>query len=108
MYRGMGAVSTSLLDEARTIFTDLGYEVSGDGEELRAERKWRVVHVTTDSPAEANSHGRLRCFVARAEAAQDRLDELLAYEPDYDWAVIAVSEDGYDVLHPSADILPAP
>lgn len=104
----MGAVSTSLLDEARTIFTDLGYEVSGDGEELRAERKWRVVHVTAAEPDEAATHGRLRCFVAREERAPDVLEELRTSEQDYDWAVISVSEDGHEILHPSADVLPAP
>lgn len=104
----MGAVSTSLLDEARTIFTDLGYEVSDDGEELRAERKWRTVHVTTADPAEAPTGGSLRCFVARSEQAADVRERLLESEPDYDWAVIGVADDDYRVLHPSADVLPAP
>ena len=104
----MGAVSTSLDEEARTIFTDLGYEVTEDGEELRAERKWRTVHVTTADPEEAATHGRLRCFVASEDRASDVQDRLLALEPDYDWAVISVSGEDYRVLHPSADVLPAP
>jgi len=104
----MGAVSTSLVEEARSIFTDLGYEVTDDGEELRAERKWRTVRVTTAEPEKAASHGNLRCFVARAEQAPDVRQRLLAVEPEYDWAVISVDEEDYRVLHPDADVLPAP
>jgi len=104
----MGAVSTSLDEEARSIFTDLGYEVTEAGEELRAERKWRTVHVTTADPADAATHGSLRCFVAREDDANDVQDRLRALEPDYDWAVISVDGDDYRVLHPSADVLPAP
>lgn len=104
----MGAVSTSLVEEARDIFTDLGYEVTEDGEELRAERKWRTVHVTTDDPEQAPKHGNLRCFVARADEADSVQKRLLSVEPDYDWAVISVDENDYRVLHPTADVLPAP
>lgn len=105
----MGAVSTSLVEEARTVFRDLGYELTAENGELRAERKWRTVYVTTDDPKEANTHGRLRCFVARADRAPEVRDRLLAIEPDYDWAVISVDEESeYRVLHPSADVLPAP
>jgi hypothetical protein len=104
----MGAVSTSLDEEARSIFTDLGYEVTEAGDELRAERKWRTVHVTTADPREAASHGSLRCFVAREDRAESVQDSLLSLEPDYDWAVISVDGDDYRVLHPSADVLPAP
>jgi hypothetical protein len=104
----MGAVSTSLDEEARSIFTDLGYDVTEAGEELRAERKWRTVHVTTADPEEASAHGGLRCFVAREDRAGDVQDRLLSLEPDYDWAVVSVDGDDYRVLHPSADVLPAP
>jgi len=104
----MGAVSTSLVEEARTVFRDLGYEGTGEGDELRAERKWRTVYVTAADPSEANTHGRLRCFVARAGQAADVQDRLLSVEPDYDWAVISVDEEDYRVLHPDADVLPAP
>lgn len=104
----MGAVSTSLIEEARTVFNDLGYEVTEEGDELRAERKWRTVYVTAADPTEANTHGRLRCFVARADRAADVRDQLLDLEPDYDWAVITIDEGDSSVLHPSADVLPAP
>jgi hypothetical protein len=104
----MGAVSTSLLEEARTVFRDLGYEVTEEGDELRAERKWRTVYVTAADPSEAETHGRLRCFVARADRAADVRDRLLDLEPDYDWAVVTIDENDSSVLHPSADVLPAP
>jgi hypothetical protein len=35
----MVAVATKLVERAEDIFTDLGYTVSGEGAELRAERK---------------------------------------------------------------------
>jgi hypothetical protein len=104
----MGAVSTSLIEEARSIFVELGYDVTRVGEELRAERKWRVVNVTTLSPHEAPETGRLRCFVTRANQADSVRDELLELAPDYDWAVIAVGDGDYKVLHPTPDVLPAP
>mgnify|MGYP006901742923 FL=1 len=105
----MGAVSKPLVEEARAVFRGLGYELTAEGEELRAERKWRTVYVTTADPAEANTHGRLRCFVARAERAPEIQDRLLEIEPDYDWAVVSIDEEGeYRVLHPSADVLPSP
>jgi hypothetical protein len=104
----MGAVSTSLVEEARTIFSDLGYEVTEDGDELRAERKWRTVHVTTVDPDDAATHGRLRCFVARGDRANTVRERLLSTEPDYDWAVMRVDEGEYQVLHPTGDVLPAP
>ncbi len=95
----MGAVSTSLREQARTIFADLGYRVSTDGGELRAERKWRTVHVTptadADSPPES---GEFRCFVT----FHDRVDELEGalnrLNPDYEWAIIGVDDDAeYEV-----------
>lgn len=105
----MGAVNTSLEEEARAIFTDLGYDVTRDGDELRAERKWRTVRITTDGPESAPETGQLRCFVTWSEAARGVHERLLSLKPDYDWAVIAVDDgDGYEVLHPDADVLPAP
>jgi hypothetical protein len=104
----MAAVSTSLDERARAIFTDLGYEVTPDNGELRAERKWRTVYVTTASPADAPKYGSLRCFVAPIDEASDLREDLLARGPDYDWAVIGVERDDYAVLHPSAAVLSAP
>ncbi|WP_459349857.1 DUF7116 family protein, partial [Natronomonas gomsonensis] len=46
---------------------------------------------------------------ARAERAPEIQDRLLEIEPDYDWAVVSIDEEGeYRVLHPSTDVLPAP
>ncbi|MFB6309264.1 MAG: hypothetical protein ABEH35_08040 [Haloarculaceae archaeon] len=97
----MGAVTTSLTEQARSIFADLGYTVSQDGAELRAERKWRVVHVTTHTdPDSIPSSGNFRCFVTRADSAVELRSTLARADPDYEWAVIAVRADGeYDVLH---------
>lgn len=105
----MGSVTTSLADEAERIFEDLGYTVTEDGSEFRAERKWRVVRVTTADPADVPDTGTMRCFVAREDDAPDVRAQLLAEKPDYDWAVIAVDEAGdHRVFHPSADVLSAP
>jgi hypothetical protein len=99
----MGDVSTIPSEEARSIFTDLGYTVSGSGSELRAERKWRVVHVTAaDESTELPDSGDLRCFVAWEDTAHELKERLLDAKPDYDWAVIGVDGAGeYEVLHPS-------
>ena len=99
----MGTVNTTPSKEAREIFTDLGYTVSGTGTELRAERKWRVVHVTAaDESIELPDSGDLRCFVARKNAAAELRERLLDAKPDYDWAVIGIDGSGeYEVLHPS-------
>lgn len=104
----MGAVSTQLIDAAGEIFRDLGYDIEHDGEELRATRKWRVVHVTTDDPCDAREDGNLRCFVANADRAEQIRRELRDGAPPYDWAVVAVGDADYKVLHPEADVLPAP
>lgn len=105
----MRPVTTSLVEEAKSIFQRLGYEVEESGPELRATRKWRTVYVTTVPPEDAPTHGDLRCFVARADRAYGLRDTLLQATPEYDWAVIGVDEDGdYEVLHPDPDVLPAP
>ena len=99
----MGTVSTTPFEEARSIFTELGYTVSGTGPELRAERKWRVVRVTiADESTALPDSGDLRCFVAWTDAAHELRERLLDAKPEYDWAVIGVDGSGdYDVLHPS-------
>ena len=96
----MATVSTPPIEQARTIFTDLGYSLSGDGEEFRAERKWRVVRVTavTDSD-ETPEDGDLRCFVTWDEYAPDLRQRLRRTNPEYEWAIIGVREGGdYEVL----------
>ncbi|PSP92230.1 hypothetical protein BRC78_03290 [Halobacteriales archaeon QH_8_68_33] len=95
----MRAVTKPLDEQARSIFDDLGYTVSSRGSELLAERKWRVVHVTTaEGDGDPPESGEYRCFVASHEdvdAVERRLEQA---DPDYEWAVIGVDEDGdYEV-----------
>jgi hypothetical protein len=102
----MATVSTPPIEQARTIFADLGYTVSGDGDEFRAERKWRVVRVTALTDSETTpDDGELRCFVAWNEDASDLRKHLRRTDPEYEWAIIGVREGGdYEVLRapPSA------
>jgi hypothetical protein len=99
----MGTVTTSLSQQAQSIFDDLGYDVSTDGGEIRARRKWRVVQVTPmPEPRAPPSSGELRCFVTWAERVADLERRLLGTSVDYEWAIIGVREDdGYTVTHPS-------
>lgn len=102
-------------DEAQSIFHDLGYAVSEDGPDLRAERKWRTVRVSVlsgeevtssrclradgGSPSETN----LRCFVTWSRHASALRDRLGRRDLPYDWAIIGVDGSGeYEVLSASA------
>lgn len=94
----MSAVSTSLQKEAESIFTDLGYEVTPEGAEIQAQRKWRVVQVTPMAePTEPPSSGELRCFVTHAETVSKLEEKLDSADPDYEWAIIGVEDDDYVV-----------
>ncbi|WP_435333220.1 DUF7116 family protein [Haloarchaeobius sp. TZWWS8] len=83
-------------EQARTIFSRLGYTVSGDGEEFRAERDWKVVYVTTNTDVRVppgSDRATLRCFVTKKDRAK-RLRRRVADEnPEYEWAVIGVDDD---------------
>ena len=95
----MGDVSTSLAEQAESIFTDLGYAVSNDGTELLAERKWRVVRVTLDEPESVPTAGTFRCFVTRSDDASTTCRRVATADPNYEWAVIGVEDDGgYEIL----------
>jgi hypothetical protein len=95
----MRAVTTELAEKAQSIFADLGYTVSRDGAEFRAERKWRVVHVTAaDEPGTVPNNGEYRCFVTWSESVEEVRRQLEREDPDYEWAVIGVDEgDDYEV-----------
>ena len=91
------------VEEARAIFSRLGYAVSGDGVELQAERKWRTVHVTALAGEDTHSAGRvladggreetdLRCFVTWHEYTGELRDRLARRGPSYEWAVIGVDD----------------
>lgn len=96
----MGVVSTTLRQEAESIFTNLGYEVSSDGETLWAERKWRTVAVTpVTKPDELPASGQLRCFVTWERHIDELEQRLRSSAYDYDWAIIGVTDDDYVVTH---------
>ncbi|EMA07580.1 hypothetical protein SAMN05443574_106226 [Haloarcula vallismortis] len=99
----MGAVTTSLDEQARSIFDELGYTVSRTGTELQAERGWRVVTVSAlGSQDPIPESGDLRCFVTRTGEATHLSRRLNRLDVSYDWAVIEITEDGdYEVIrHP--------
>lgn len=95
----MGTVTTHLTSQARSIFDNLGYTVSDDGEEIRAERKWRVVQVTPmPDPKEAPTSGEYRCFVTHAGQCNDLRRKLDDQNVCYEWAIISIEDDGsYEV-----------
>ena len=94
----MGAVTTPLIDRAESIFADLGYAVTVDGGELRAERKWRTVRVTpVAEPTTIPESGDYRCFVTPAERVDGLERELERRRPDYEWAIIGLTESHYEV-----------
>lgn len=98
----MAAARTPPIAEARSIFTELGYTLSGAGSEFDAERKWRVVHVSVlGEPERAPRGGRMRCFVTWDEYADALQQELERSDPGYEWAIISVETDSgdYDVIH---------
>lgn len=95
----MGPVNMRLVEQAKSIFADLGYTVEGTGPEFRAEREWKVVHVSTvlEIGELPSASGQFRCFVARPEDA-DRLEtKLMHTNPNYEWAIIVVDGEDYQV-----------
>jgi len=107
----MAPVTMPPVEEARSIFQRLGYSVSGHGTEMRAERKWRTVHVTAvASEDEVESRrvvadgGRegghdLRCFVTWKEYTGALANRLRTAETPFEWAIIGVEDGGgYEVV----------
>lgn len=96
----MGPVSTPPVEQARSIFDDLGYTVSGEGSEFRAERDWKVVHVSAVAdPETPPDSGSLRCFVTYHDVAESLERKLSRVKPDYEWAIISVTDEAdYDVV----------
>jgi hypothetical protein len=99
----MASVSTPLDEQARSIFDSLGYEITDEGDEFRAERKWRSVRVrAVEEPDTLPVTGTLRCFVTYRSRATPLRERLLDAKPDYDWAVIGVDPADaaeYTVFH---------
>ena len=100
----MGAVTTSLGEQARSIFDELGYTVSRTGTEIRAEYKWRTVTISVLEPDEKPPEtGDLRCFVTRAGEVTRLYTRLRTMDVEYDWAVIGIEDDGtYEVFRSDA------
>ena len=91
-------------EQAKSIFDDLGYTVEGNGPEFRAQRKWRVVRVTaTAEPDDSENLGDepYQCFVTWADASSELCERLRRSDPEYEWAVIGVTDDGYEVVDPA-------
>ena len=95
----MGPVNMRLVEKARSIFADLGYTVEGDGPEFRAEREWKVVHVSTvlDRGRVPRESGKFHCFVAQPGDADALEGRLRSADPNYEWAIIVVDGDDYQV-----------
>jgi len=95
----MRAVTKRLDEKAQSIFADLGYTVTDRGGEYLAERKWRAVHVTpAESFDETPESGEYRCFVTWTEDVPDLETRLEAADPDYEWAIMGVDDEGdYEV-----------
>jgi hypothetical protein len=91
------------VEEARAIFRRLGYEVSGNGPELLAERKWRTVSVVAtasdsdrllaDGGTALEHDSQFQCFVTWADRTGDLVDRLRRSTPPAEWAVIGVERD---------------
>jgi hypothetical protein len=89
-----------LVEQARSIFAELGYTVEGNGPEFRAEREWKVVHVNTvleTGELPSSSSGQFHCFVAEPEDADDLENRLSRADPNYEWAIIVVDGEDYQV-----------
>ncbi len=81
------------------IFSKLGYTVSENGTELTAERGWKAVEVTPmPEPRTPPTSGTLRCFVTYEHSARDVRQRIRHADPEYDWAIITVEGDDYEVV----------
>ena len=94
----MARGSIPLSEAARSIFDDLGYSVTDDGETFRAVRDWKEVHVRTGTPEQDAPDAALECVVTWAEEAADVARDLRSAGRPCEWAVIGVRDDGgYEV-----------
>lgn len=95
----MVPLDTPPSEEARSIFDDLGYDVSGQGNRFQAARGWKEVDVyaVTDE-VETVDGDRMRCYVTWEARAPDLRHALAQSDPEFEWAVIGVRDDGdYEV-----------
>lgn len=104
----MSGASGPPVAEAAALFRRLGYTVTDEGREFVAHQKWRTVAVRvlgaeeSVTPAVADG-GRsddapdLRCYVtSQGAAALGR--RIAAFDPDPEWAVVGLDDDGHDVV----------
>lgn len=106
------------LEEAKTVFRQLGYAIDDHGAEFTAERKWRRVRVTPLCADDATEPGRvleteaeptarLRCFVTWMPCTGALREYLRSAKPPYDWAIIGIDDDDFEVVHPETSLAPA-
>ena len=95
----MGPVNMRLVEQARSIFAELGYSVEGNGPTFRAEREWKVVNVNTvlETAELSDESGQFHCYVAQPADVDDLETELRRRSPEYEWAIIVVDGDDYQV-----------
>ena len=95
----MGPVNSRLVEQARSIFADLGYSVEGTGPGFRAERDWKVVTVTPLAGTETIPNGSetYHCFVTEPDQVDPLERRLEQLDPSYEWAIIAIDGDEYAV-----------
>jgi hypothetical protein len=87
-----------LVEQARSIFSELGYTVDGDGREFIAKRGWKAVRVMAiEDGDDLPQTGSLCCFITRQPAASDLRGRLRSLDPDYEWAIIAIDGEDYRV-----------
>ncbi|MFP8954940.1 hypothetical protein ACLI4Z_18580 [Natrialbaceae archaeon A-arb3/5] len=89
-----------LVEQARSIFAELGYTVEGNGPTFRAERAWKVVHVNTVLETDelpSSSSEQFHCFVAHPDDVDELETRLTSVDPSYEWAIIVVDGDDYQV-----------
>lgn len=114
----MASVTIPPAEEARTVFRRLGYAIEDHGSEFTAERKWRRVQVTPLCADDANAPervlenesepaARLRCFVTWMPCTDALREYLRSAKPPYDWAIIGVEDDEFEVVHPETSLAPA-
>lgn len=94
----MREATAELRKQAQTIFDQLGYTVVREENELRAERDWKVVHITPTHTGESiPTAGSLRCFVTPQANADSLRDQLRGRDLNYEWAVIGIDDEEYEV-----------
>lgn len=98
----MPHANKALIDRARTIFTELGYSIDGSDTEFTATREWKAVQVvaTEDDVDVRSADEPYKCFIVDQGNIDALEHEIRRRDPEYEWAIIGITEDGYDVATP--------